>query len=116
MSRRAPAAAASRAARSRFDRSLTWACDEPHLVRVELSGADPSPAAILGGGGLRHPAALRRRDRRRHVSSGYGAARLGSRTVARRLCPAVAPADRWALWREPQPAPALLPAPGDSEA
>ena len=41
---------------------------------------------------------------------------LGPEALARRLCAAVAPAEGRALRREPQPAAALLPVPGDPEA
>ena len=41
---------------------------------------------------------------------------LGPGAVERRLRPALPPPDRRPLWREPQPAAALLPVPGDPEA
>ncbi len=82
----------------------------------ELSVADRRSAEFLGAAGLRDPAALRRRDGRRHLPSGDGPARARARAVARRLCAALAPAGRRPLWREPQPAAALLPVPGDPEA
>ena len=37
---------------------------------------------------------------------------LGSQSLGRGLCATVAPPDRWALWRKPEPAAALLPVPG----
>jgi glycyl-tRNA synthetase alpha chain len=43
-------------------------------------------------------------------------ARARPRSVERRLRPALPPPDRRPLWREPQPAPALLPISGDPEA
>ena len=55
-------------------------CPRPRLIRTDcqavghqLPVADPRPAALLGGAGLRHPAALRCRGRRRHLPSGDGA-------------------------------------------
>src|SRR5207237_8579072 len=103
------------AARGRREQGPAGTTDE---IRREhqLSGADPGVTALLGGARLRDPAALRYRGRRRHVSSGDGVARLGPGAVARRLCPAVAPADRRPLWRKPEPAAALLSAAGDPEA
>ena len=41
---------------------------------------------------------------------------LGPGRLEGRLCPAVPPTDRRPLWREPQPAGALLPVPGGAEA
>src|SRR5690606_32132507 len=81
-----------------------------------LPGADPDAAPLLGRLWLRRAAALRHGGRRRDVPSGDDAARAGTETVERRLCPAVAAAEGRALWREPQPAAALLPVPGDPEA
>ena len=43
-------------------------------------------------------------------------ARAWAEALARRLCPAVAPPQGRPLWREPEPAAALLPVPGDPEA
>src|SRR5205814_6174737 len=56
---------------------------------------------------------FRSRGRRRHLPSGDGAAGARAGSVARRLCPALAPADRRPLRRQPEPAAALLPAAGD---
>ena len=66
--------------------------------------------------GCLHPAALRHGGRRGHVASGDDIARARPTAVARRLCAALAPAQGWPLRREPQPAAALLPVPGDPEA
>src|SRR6516162_1020521 len=73
----------------------------------ELSVADLRAAAVLGEAGLRDPAALRCRNRRGDVSPGDRIARARPRAVAGGLCAAVAPTDRRALWREPQPLAAL---------
>src|SRR3954452_22736944 len=81
-----------------------------------LPGADPDAAALLGEPGLHDPAALRHADGRRHVSYRYNAAGVGSEILERRLRPAVAPPQGRPLRREPQPAAALLPVPGDPEA
>ena len=88
----------------------------PYAPQPLLPGADPDPAQLLGGLWLRHPAALRHGSRRRHFSSGNDAARAWAKTLERRLCPALAPAQGRALWRESEPAAALLPVPGDPEA
>ena len=53
---------------------------------------------------------------RRHLPPGDHAARARAEAVERGLCAAVAPAEGRPLWREPQPAAALLPVPGDPEA
>src|ERR1044072_7083074 len=44
-------------------------CERAHarFVRHQLSGPDPGFAALLGRAGLRAPADLRRRGRRRHL-------------------------------------------------
>ena len=87
-----------------------------HEPRALLPGPDPDAAALLGGAGLRHPAALRHGGGRRHLPPGHDLAGAGPEALARRLCAALAPAQGRALWREPQPAAALLPVPGDPEA
>ena len=66
--------------------------------------------------GLRDPAALRHGSGRGHVPSGDDAARARTEDVERRLCAAVATAERRALRREPEPDAALLSVPGDHEA
>ena len=81
-----------------------------------VPGPDPGPAAVLGRAGLRDPAALRHGGRRRHLPPGDHAARARPRALERRLRPALAPPHRRPLRREPQPAAALLPVPGDHEA
>ena len=92
-------------------------CEHPvDQQGAELSRPDPGPAALLGGAGLRDPAALRRRGRRRHLPPRDHPARARARALARRLRAAVAAADRRPLRREPEPAAALLPVPGDPEA
>ena len=80
-----------------------------------VPGADPGAAALLGGLGLRHLAALRHGGRRRHLSSGDDAARARPEAVECRLCAALAPAQGRPLRREPQPAAALLSVPGDPQ-
>src|SRR5579885_181494 len=72
----------------------------------QLSGPDPTPAGFLGTAGLRHPAALRRRGRRRHIPSRHHPARARPQAVARGLRAALAASDRRPLRRESQPAPA----------
>src|SRR5690242_12377951 len=81
-----------------------------------LPGSDPDAAALLGRAGLRRAAALRHGSRRRHVPPGDDPAGARAETVARRLCAAFPASEGRALWREPEPAPALLPVPGDLEA
>ena len=88
----------------------------PHAPGTLVPGPDPGAAALLGGPGLRHPAALRHGGRRRHLPSGDHAARARAEAVERRLRAALAPAEGRPLWREPEPAAALLPVPGDPEA
>src|SRR5947208_11218938 len=90
--------------------------DTPPGRSVEFSIADHRLAALLGGRGLRDPPALRCRGRRRHLPSGDGAARAWTRALARRLCPALAPADGWPLRREPQSPGAVLSVSGHPEA
>ena len=53
---------------------------------------------------------------RRHLPPGDDAAGARAEALARRLRPALAPAQGRPLRREPQPAPALLPVPGHPEA
>src|SRR5690606_14640629 len=55
-------------------------------------------------------------DGRRHVPYCHDPARAGPEALEGRLCATLAPAQGWALWREPQPAAALLSVPGDPEA
>src|SRR5690606_275701 len=87
-----------------------------HACRPVLPIAHPDVAAFLGGSGLRRAPAVRRRGGGRDLPSGDHLARARARALARRLCPAFAAADRRPLRREPEPASALLPVPGDSEA
>src|SRR3546814_7945815 len=74
------------------------------------------PAGLLGAPGLRHPAALRHGGRGRHLPSRHHPARAGAGDLEGGLRAALAAADRRALRREPEPAAALLPVPGDPEA
>ena len=83
---------------------------------AQLPGLDPASARLLVAPGLRDPAAVRRGDGCRHVPPRHDVARPRAASLARRLCPAEPPADRWPIRREPQPAAALLPVPGDHEA
>src|ERR1700734_2881678 len=76
-----------------------------------VPGLHSGSAAVLGGSGLRDPAALRHGNGRRHLSSGDDVARVGAKALEGRLCAAVAPAERWPLRRKSQPAAALLPVP-----
>ena len=69
-----------------------------------------------GSQGWRDPAALRHGGRRRHVSSRDYAARTRAETLERGLRAAIAPTEGRPLRREPEPAAALLPVPGDPEA
>ena len=86
-------------------------CDD-FRASPRLSGPDPAPARLLGRAGLRDPAALRHGGRRRHLPPRHHAAGAGAEALGRRLRPALAPPDRRALRREPQPPAALLPVPG----
>ena len=88
----------------------------PYAPGALVSGLDPGPAAVLGGPGLRHPAALRHGGRRRHLPPGDHAAGARAEALERRLRAAVAAAEGRPLRREPEPAAALLPVPGDPEA
>src|SRR3546814_3368705 len=67
--------------------------------------ADPDPPRLLERSGLPHPAALRRRDGRRHLPSRHHLARARPRSLEGRLRPAEPPPHRRSLWREPQPSP-----------
>src|SRR5258706_8633257 len=82
----------------------------------DLSGPDPDAAGILGEAGLSDPAALRHGGGRRDLAPGDDSARARAAPLARRLCAALAASEGWALWREPEPAAALLPISGDPEA
>src|ERR1700687_2250831 len=81
-----------------------------------VPGTDPGAAALLGGLRLCDPAALRHGSRRGHLSPGDDVARARPETLERGLCAALAAAQGWPLRRKSQPAAALLPVPGDSEA
>ena len=81
-----------------------------------VPGPDPGAAAVLGRAGLRDPAALRHGGGRRHVPPGHHLARARPQALERGLRAALAPAQGRPLRREPQPAAALLPVPGDHEA
>src|SRR5579864_3363774 len=87
----------------------------PYAPRTIVPGLDPRSAALLGRSWLRHPAALRHGNGRRHLSPGDDPARARAEAVERRLCAAVAPAQGRPLWREPQPAATLLPVSGDPQ-
>ena len=87
----------------------------PAADRV-VPGPDPGAAAVLGRAGLRDPAALRHGGGRRHLPPGHHLARARPQALERGLRAALAPAQGRALRREPQPAAALLPVPGDHEA
>src|SRR6218665_2857284 len=81
-----------------------------------VPGTYPDAAALLGRAGLRDPAALRHADGRRYVPHREEAGRAWPQALEGRLCAALAPAQGRPLRREPQPAAALLPVPGDPEA
>src|SRR5947207_1779347 len=81
-----------------------------------VSGLDPGAATFLGRPGLRHSAALRHGGRRRHLPSGDDLARARAEALERGLRAAVTAAEGRPLRREPEPAAALLPIPGDPEA
>ena len=87
----------------------------PAADRV-VPGPDPGAAAVLGRAGLRDPAALRHGGGRRHLPPGHHLARARPQALERGLRAALAPAQGRPLRREPQPAAALLPVPGDHEA
>ena len=86
-----------------------------HAPRALVSGAHSRPAALLGGLGLRHFAALRHGGWRRHLPSGDDAARARAKALERCLRAAVAAAQGRPLWREPEPPAALLSAAGDPQ-
>src|SRR5438128_6574540 len=96
-------------------RSAVPPAPRSHGPSALVPGTDPRVAALLGGLRLRHPAALRHGGRRRHLPSG-DAAGARAETVERRLRATLAPPEGRPLRREPEPAAALLPAPGDAEA
>src|SRR4051812_15795309 len=93
--------------------------DEP-IRRLEpdafLPGPDPDAPELLGGRGLRHPAALRHGDGGRHVSSRDDAAAAGAPARGGGLGAALAAAKGGALRRNPDPLPALFPVPGHPQA
>ena len=84
---------------------------------VELSRPDPRPAAILGRARLRRRAALQHRGRRRHASTRRPscACSVPSRGTSAYVEPSRA-ARRRPLRREPEPAAAHYPVPGDPQA
>ena len=88
----------------------------PAFRRPLVPGPDPQASALLGRPGLRHFAALRHGDGRRHLSPRHHLALARAEALACGLRAAVAAAEGRPLWREPEPAPALLPVPGDPEA
>ena len=102
---------AARPAGKTDDRRLAGAA----AARV-VPGPDPGAAAVLGRAGLRDPAALRHGGGRRHLPSGHHLARARPQALERGLRAALAPAQGRPLRREPEPAAALLPVPGDHEA
>src|SRR5947209_12046181 len=67
-------------------------------LEPELPGPDPNAPPLLGRARLRHPPALRHGDGGGDFPPADGAARAGTRSVARGLCPAVPPPDRRPLW------------------
>src|SRR5437016_9835816 len=67
---------------------------------ADLSGPDPHAAEFLGEARLPHPAALRCRDGRGHVSPGDNASLAGAAAVARGVCAAVAAPEGRTLWRK----------------
>src|SRR2546423_5251858 len=87
----------------------------PYGPEKFLSGADPDVAALLGRPWLRGAATLRHGDGRGHVSSGDDATRAWAEAMEGRLRAALAPAEGRPLWRESEPAAALLPIPGDPQ-
>ena len=88
----------------------------PYAPGTFVPGLHPRPAAVLGGAGLRDPAALRHGNGRRHLPSRDDAARARAEALERGLCAALAAAEGRPLRRKPQPAAALLPVSGDHEA
>src|SRR5262245_19371898 len=87
-----------------------------HASRALVPGPHSGPATLLGGLWLRHPAALRHGGRRGHLPPRHHLARARAAAVERRLCATIAASEGWTLWREPEPAAALLSVPGDPEA
>src|SRR5690606_41992817 len=87
-----------------------------HASQPLVSGLAPDPALLLGGLWLRRAAALRYGSWRRYVPPRAPLASFGAEAVECGLCPALAPPQRWPLWREPQSLAALLSVPGDPEA
>src|SRR5665213_1078154 len=63
-----------------------------HAPGTLVPGFYPGAAAVLGRCRLRHPAALRHGNGRRHLPSGHDLARAGAKTLEGRLCAALAPA------------------------
>src|SRR5258708_24027375 len=94
----------------------TWPGATPSGCGDQLPGPNLRAPDLLGGAGLRHLAALRRRGRCRHLASGHDPPRARARQLELRLCAALAAAQGRALWRESQPPAALLSVPSDPEA
>ncbi len=84
--------------------------------RADLPADHRPPAGVLGAAGLRRPAAVPHRGRRRHVQSGHLPALSGLQAVAGGLRRAEHAAGRRPLRREPVPAGPLLPVPGGHQA
>src|SRR5205823_6102982 len=80
-----------------------------------VSGADPDAAAPLGGPWVRGAAALRHGDGGGHLSSRDNAARTRAQALECCLRATLAAAEGRPLRREPEPAAALLPVPGDPQ-
>ena len=89
---------------------------DEQIPGAKLPGFDPQARALLGRPWLRHPPALRHGDGRGHLPPGHRLARAWAEALARGVCAALAAAEGRPLWRESQPAPALLPVPGDPKA
>src|SRR5262245_61383717 len=83
---------------------------------LKLSKTHPDASRLLERAGLCHPPALRCGDGGGDIPPGDDAARARAQSVEGGLCPALAPPDRRTLWRESEPAAALLPVSGDIEA
>src|SRR5205807_54015 len=113
MLRRIGSAASSVPRNESHDVRRTARSYEPEKL---VSGLDPDAAALLGGPRLRGAATLRHGDGRGHVSSRHYVARARAEALERGLRAAIAAAEGWPLWREPEPAAALLPVPGDPQA
>src|SRR3954451_4435769 len=84
-------------------------------LEPKLPGPDLDAPSLLGSAGLRHPPAVRYGDGGGDLPPGYRAAFARTRSVERRVRPAVPPPDRRPLWREPEPAWSLLPVSGGPE-